>query len=96
MKTLVVDSGCSFIFGSLRHFIAKCDRQVLMQHAKAILLQNAKRVYYKKCQVFYQKKCDSFITKCNDFTTIYDSYCKMRPLLQNASVQPRPQHIFLL
>ena len=50
--------------------------------------------YYKiwqkfttKCVRFFNIKCGSIITKCVDFVTKFDSYCKMEHLLQNASVQ---------
>ena len=48
-----------------------------LQNATTVLLQNATQVYYKMRQVF-RYKCDSFITKFN-------SYYKMRRLLQNCN-----------
>ena len=78
---LVVNEGCSFIFGSLWHFIAKRDRNksgILLQNT-TVLLQNATIVI----------RCDEFITKCN-------SYYKMRCLLQNALMQTTKIHSTLL
>ena len=49
------------------------------------LLQNA-TYYYKMRQLFYYKMRQKFITKCDDFITKYDSYYKMRRLLQIATV----------
>ena len=67
----------------------------------ASLLQNATDII-TKCDSYFITKCDktllqnvsglflqnaTVITKCDDFNTIYDSYYKMRLLLQIATVQ---------
>ena len=49
---------------------------MLLQNVTAILLQNATQVYYKMRQGFYYK-----------IRQLFDSYCTIRRLLQNASVQ---------
>ena len=53
-------------------------RQILLQNATAILLQNASGFLLQNATV---------ITNCDDFITKYDSYYKMRRLLQIATVQ---------
>ena len=64
----------------------------LLQNATANLLQNATKVYYKMRQAFYYKMQQfiiqnaTVITNCNNFITKCDSYCKMRRLLQIATV----------
>ena len=60
----------------LRFFITKRDRS-LLQNASGFLLQNA-TVLLRNATVI--RKCDDFITKC-------DSCCKIRRLLQIATVQ---------
>ena len=52
-------------------------RQILLQNALGFLLQNVTVLLQNATVV---TKCDDFITKC-------DSYCKMRRLLQFATVQ---------
>ena len=58
------------------YFIPKCDRS-LLQIASGFFLQNA--------TVLLQNL--TVITYCDDFITKYDSYHKMRPLIQIATVQ---------
>ena len=58
------------------YFIRKCDRS-LLQNASGFSLQNA--------TVLSQNVTAA--TSCNDFITKYDSYYKMRRLLQIATVQ---------
>ena len=50
--------------------------------------------YYKmrqkfitKCVGFFITKCNSFVTKCDDFITTFNSYYKLRRLLQIETVQ---------
>ena len=58
------------------YFITKCGKS-LSQNASGFLLQNA--------TVLLQNAIA--ITNCDDFTTICDSYYKMRHLIQIATVQ---------
>ena len=58
-------------------------RQIILQNVAAILLQNETEVYYKMRQVLLQNT--TVIIKWDDFITKYDSYYKMRRLLQNAT-----------
>ena len=57
------------------YFVTKCDR-IFLQNVSGFLLQNA-TVLLQNVTVTTSR--DNFITKC-------DSYYKMRPLLQTATV----------
>ena len=57
-------------------FITKCNRSFL-HNASGILLQNATVLL----------AISTGITRCDDFITKYDSFYKMRRLLQSATVQ---------
>ena len=60
----------------MRHIITKCDSYFIIKCDRS-LLQNASRFLLQNATV---------ITKCDDFITKYDSYYKMRRLLQIATV----------
>ena len=83
-----VKSAYGFVFGSLWHFITKCGRhyckmrQLFHYKMRQKLWQNASGVLLQNVTVLLQNP--SVITKCVDFITKFDSYCKMRRLLQNA------------
>ena len=57
--------GRGFIFGSLWHFITKCERY----HCKMRQL-----FYYKMRQKCITECIRLFITKCNSFMTKFDNY----------------------
>ena len=59
-------------------------RQILLQNETIILLQNVSDCFPQNATVLLQ--IATFITKCVKFTTKGNGYCKMRCLLQNASV----------
>ena len=65
------------IFNSLWQFSTKCDR----------FYYKMRKLFYTKCDKFFVTKCDSFITNCDNFVKKFDSYYKMRRLLQIATVQ---------
>ena len=77
-----VKSAYGFVFGSLWHFITKCGRhyckmrQLFHYKMRQKLWQNASGVLLQNVTVLLQNP--SVITKCVDFITKFDSYCKMR------------------
>ena len=66
------------------YFITKCNRS-LLQNMSGFLLENA-TVLLQNATVF---------TKCENFITKLDSYCKMRGLLQIATVHASSEYLFL-
>ena len=57
----------------------------LLQIATNVITK-CNKYYYKMRQLFYYKMRQKFIRKCDSFITKCDSYCKMRRLLQIATV----------
>ena len=54
-------------------------QQILLQNATAVLFQNVTKVRYKMRKFFLE--IATFITKCIDFITKCNSYCKLGRLL---------------
>ena len=91
----------SFLFDSLWRFITKCDRhyykmqQLFYYKMRQKFITKCVRFFITKRAVILQNatvitKCVRFfITQCGSFITKWDSYYKMRRVLQIATVHPR-------
>ena len=65
--------------------ITKCDSYFITKFEYVSLLQNTSGFLLQNATVLLQNA--TVITNCDDFITKYDSYYKMRRLLQIATVQ---------
>ena len=61
-------------------------RLILLHNVTAILLKKCDRILLQNASGLLLQNA-TVITNCDDFTTKYDSYDKMRPLSQIATVQ---------